>query len=58
MKKEIAKILETMSNVQLLAVYMSLEDGNSLKKKAHRIIWERGNTIGGLKKYHGLKNGK
>lgn len=55
MKKDLANILETMNNAQLTAIYMSLEDGNSLRLKVHRIISYRGNKIASLKKYHGLK---
>lgn len=56
MKKQISGILNEMTNEQLTAIYLSLEDGNPLRKKVHRIVFDRNCTIRGVRRYHGLKN--
>jgi hypothetical protein len=61
MKQKVNEILDTMSNDQLAAIYLSLEDDENgnyhpLKRKACRILRGRGQTIGGVRKYHSLKN--
>jgi len=54
MKKQINEILESMTNRQLMAIYLSLDHGSGLQQKARRIIETRGYTIKSIRKYHSL----
>lgn len=49
---EVHATFKSMTNKELAAIYVSLEDFHPLKRKVYTIMYNRGVTATGIRKYH------